>query len=79
MATTSLDDPRTLYVSKADKAAGSKSRRWVMLAEFGTLRSAATIAWMVRNSKGLRAFEEYPPGTFETDVRDAEVWFRKAA
>lgn len=79
MATTSLDDPRTLYVAKAESAATTRARRWVLLAEFGTARSAATIAWMIRNSKGLRAFEEYPPDTFETDVRGNQVWFRRKA
>jgi hypothetical protein len=34
---------------------------------------------MVEHGKGIRAFEQYPPGTFQAIIRNnVEVWFRAA-
>jgi hypothetical protein len=67
-------DPAT-YRERVDKAI--RSGRWVKLNVFGNPKSAATVAWMVENGKGLRAFEEYVPGSFKADIRhDTEVWFK---
>lgn len=69
---------RTKYMDEVARAVSSRTRHFLKLNAFGTYRSASTIAWMVENGKGLLAFEEYPPGTFQAVVRDGnEVWFRR--
>lgn len=64
------------------RAVKSRSRRWYKLAEYNGTNSAQAIRWMVRNGKGIRAFEQYPPGTFDAKIEGTpsgvEVWFRRA-
>lgn len=70
---------RVKYREEAERAARARSGHFFKLSQFGNPRSAATIAWMVENGRGLLAFEDYAPGTFQAIVRnDREVWFRRA-
>lgn len=74
-ATVSMS-PRVKYREEVQRAI--RSGYFIKLNEFGNPNSAYTIAWMVEKGKGLLAFEEYPPGTFQAVVRhDTEVWFRR--
>lgn len=67
------------YAAVIEKAIASPSNAFRLLNIYGNPKSAATIVWMVENGKGLHAFEEYAPGTFQAVVRnDVEVWFRLA-
>ena len=71
--------PHGAFADAVARAMNGANRRWRRLAEYGNPKSAGTIRWMVENGKGLRAFEAYPPGTFEAYVRnETEVWFRRA-
>lgn len=66
------------YVDDVERAARARSRHFRRLNAFGNRNSAWTIAWMVENGRGLAAFEDYPPGTFEAVIRGGnEVWFRR--
>ena len=71
-------DPRVKYRRQAERAARARSPRWLKLGEFGNPNSAYTIAWMVKNGRGLLVFEEFPPGLFTAETRGNEVWFRRA-
>lgn len=67
------------YDDVVKRAYNSRSTHFHLLNTFGNERSANTIAWMVENGKGIRAFEGYPAGTFQAIIRnDVEVWFRAA-
>lgn len=67
------------YARAVEKAVQSKSNHFRLLNIYGGPGSAQTIRWMVENGKGLRAFEQYAPGTFQAIIRNnVEVWFRLA-
>jgi hypothetical protein len=67
------------YARAIERAVESKSNHFRLLNVYGNPNSAQTIRWMVENGKGLRAFEQYAPGTFQAVIRnDVEVWFRLA-
>jgi hypothetical protein len=69
--------PHGAYDEIVARAVSSRSSRYFKLNTFGNVKSALTIVWMVQNGKGLKAFAEYVPGTFEAEIRDeTEVWFR---
>lgn len=67
------------YLDAVAKAVASKGNHFRFLNAYGSRKSAETIRWMVENGKGLHAFAEYAPGTFQAVVKnDVEVWFRLA-
>lgn len=71
--------PIVKYTDTAERAARARSAKFRKLGRYGNRNSAYAIKWMVEHGTGLRAFEHWPPGTFEASVRnDREVWFRRA-
>lgn len=67
------------YAAAIEKAVNSRSNAFRLLNVYGNPNSAQTIRWMVENGKGLRAFEQWAPGSFQAVIRnDVEVWFRLA-
>lgn len=75
-------DRRDDMIRQVRKAYDAKSRSYRLLGRYGNGNSAQAISWMARHGKRLKAFEAYPPGTFETQLRFkadvVEVWFRRA-
>lgn len=63
---------------QVERAFNTRSRHFRRLGVYGNSNSAQAIRWMVNNGKGIKAFRQYAPGTFEAVIRDnVEVWFRR--
>lgn len=58
----------TLYKVQALRAFRTRARQWFTVGTYRNRNTATTIAYMIRKGKGLKAFEDYPPDTFETRI-----------
>lgn len=77
--TVRFKTPHGQHDKAVERVMNRRVRRWTLLGTYGGGASAGSISWMVRHGKGIKAFEAYPAGTFEADIRNGnEVWFRRA-